>query len=60
MVKVSGLYDIQCLARKAAAIVCPKFVTDPITLEEIDGGQVEISGAFSEQSAKALASAINS
>ena len=58
--EVSGAYDIQCLARKATAMICPKFVTDPITLEQVDGGQAEISGAFSEQSAKSLASAINS
>jgi preprotein translocase subunit SecD len=58
--KVSGQFDIQCLARHVTSVVCPKLVTNPITLEEIDGGQAEISGAFNEQSAKALASGINS
>ena len=58
--KVSKPFDIQCLAGHVASVVCPKFVTNPITLEEINGGVAEISGAFDEQGAKALASGINS
>ena len=38
----------------------PKFLTNPITKEEIDGGQAVISGAFTQQSATDLATGINS
>lgn len=58
--KVSGPYDLKCLARQAPQAVCAKFVTDPITLQEIDGGEAEINRAFDERGAEALASAINS
>ncbi len=58
--KVSEPYDLQCLARRSPQVVCPKFVIDPITTEEVDAGEAEISGDFDEQSAKRLARAMNS
>jgi preprotein translocase subunit SecD len=53
-------YDPQCLATQAPGVVCGKFLTDPITLQEIAGGQAQISGAFTQASAKDLADGINS
>ena len=38
----------------------PKFLTDPITIQQISGGQATISGTFSQQSANNLATGINS
>jgi hypothetical protein len=57
--QVSALFDLKCLARKPAQAICPKFVSDPITLTEIDGGRMQIAGGFGEQDAQALASALN-
>ena len=57
---VSSIFDLKCLARNRTGAVCGKFVTDAITLEEIDGGQAQIGGAFDQQSATDLANALNS
>jgi preprotein translocase subunit SecD len=58
--KVSGPYDTACLAAQTPSTVCGKFLTDPITLQEIDGGAATISGSFDQQSANDLATGINS
>lgn len=58
--KVSQPYDLRCVAHITETAVCPKFVTNPVTLEKIDGGQFAITGKFTKQSAKDLADAINS
>jgi preprotein translocase subunit SecD len=58
--KVSGTYDPACLASQTPDTVCGKFLTDPITLQEISGGQAQISGSFTQQSANDLATGINS
>jgi preprotein translocase subunit SecD len=41
-------------------VVCGNLVSDPITLEEIDGGVAEISGNFTQATADQLALALNS
>ncbi len=58
--KISQTYDPQCLATQTEGTVCPKFLTDPVTLQEISGGQATISGNFTQQSAQDLATGINS
>ena len=58
--KVSQPYDPSCLATQAEGTVCGKFLTDPITLQEISGGQAQISGNFTQKSAQDLATGINS
>ncbi len=58
--KVSSPYDTGCLAAQTPSTVCGKFLTDPITLQEIDGGAATISGSFTQQSANDLATGINS
>jgi len=58
--KVSHPFDFACLAHTTATNVCPKFVSDPVTLQEIDGGSVAIAAGFTQQSAAELANAINS
>ena len=58
--KVSGPYDSGCLAAQAPDTICGKFLTDPVTLQEISGGNATISGAFTQQSANDLATGINS
>ncbi|HKW60450.1 MAG TPA: protein translocase subunit SecD [Candidatus Dormibacteraeota bacterium] len=58
--KVSSPYDAGCLAAQTPDTVCGKFLTDPITREPITGGQAQISGAFTQQSANDLATGINS
>jgi preprotein translocase subunit SecD len=58
--KVSSPYDPSCLAAQTGGTVCGKFLTDPITIQEIAGGQATISGAFTQQSAGDLATGINS
>jgi preprotein translocase subunit SecD len=58
--KVSQTYDTGCLAAQTASTVCGKFLTDPITLQEIDGGSATISGSFTQASATDLATGINS
>jgi len=56
---VSQTFDLACLAQPPAATTCAKFVSDPITLAEIDGGMAEIGCACTQQGASALAAAIN-
>jgi preprotein translocase subunit SecD len=57
--KVASPYDTQCLATAAVGTVCGKFLTDPITIQEIDGGQAQISGSFTQASANDLATGIS-
>lgn len=57
---VSQPFDLACLAQAPAATPCPKLVSDPITLEEIDGGTVAISCSCTQKGASELAAAINS
>ena len=57
---VSRPFDLACLARAPAATPCPKFLSDPITLEEIYGGTVAITCSCTQQGATELAAAINS
>jgi preprotein translocase subunit SecD len=57
--KVMAPYDPGCLAQQAAGTVCGKFLTDPVTLQEIAGGNATISGGFTQQSAQDLATGIN-
>ena len=57
--KVTMPFDLACLERHPANVVCPKFISDPITLEEISGGQTAIGVGGSRQNAADLASAIN-
>ena len=58
--KVYAQYDPNCLAAQTEGTVCGKFLTDPITLTEIAGGNATISGSFTQQSANDLATGINS
>jgi preprotein translocase subunit SecD len=58
--QVSSTYNPSCLSAQAPGVVCGKFLTDPITLQEIDGGQATISGSFTQASATDLATGINS
>ena len=58
--KASGPYDTACLAAQTPSTVCGKFLTNPITLQEIDGGAATISGSFTQLSAGDLATGINS
>ena len=57
--EVSQPYDLGCLSRQPATTACPKLLSDPITLEEIDGGNLIINCGCSQSSAKELAEAIN-
>lgn len=57
--QVSSTYDTGCLATASATTLCGKFLTDPITIQEIDGGNATISGSFTQQSANDLATGIN-
>jgi len=57
--KVSRNYDPACLAAAKPNVVCGKLLTNPITREEISGGQAVISGNFTQQSAQDLATGIN-
>jgi len=56
---LSQPFDLDCLARMTAATACPKLVTDALTLQEITGGNGEIGGALTQQTANRLADAIN-
>ena len=58
--KVSQPYDSACLAAQTPDTICGKFLTDPVTLQEISGGNATISGSFTQQSANDLATGINS
>jgi hypothetical protein len=57
--RVSQPFDLTCLARSTAMVTCPKLVSDPITLQEIDSGNSQIA-VLAKQSAIGLANAINS
>jgi preprotein translocase subunit SecD len=57
---VSAPYDTGCLAAQTPNTVCGKFLTDPTTVSEIDGGAATISGSFTQQTATDLATGINS
>ena len=58
--KVSQPFDLTCLAHMTATTVCPKLVSDPVTLQEIDGGHLAIAAGFTQHTATELAGAINS
>jgi len=58
--KVQQPYDAACLAAQTETTVCGKLLTDPITIQEIAGGNATISGSFTQQSANDLATGINS
>ncbi len=57
--KIYAPYDPGCLAAQTATTVCGKFLTNPVTIEEISGGSAQISGNFTQQSAADLATGIN-
>jgi hypothetical protein len=57
---VSQPFDLACFAKATAATACPKLLSDPITLMEIDGATVAISCGCTQQGAGELAAAINS
>src|ERR1700730_6183757 len=57
--QVSAPYDTGCLAAQTPNTVCGKFLTDPTTLQEISGGQAQISGNFTQSTATDLATGIN-
>jgi preprotein translocase subunit SecD len=57
--KVSLPYDTGCLAAGAPNTICGKLLTDPVTIQEISGGNATISGNFTQQSAQDLATGIN-
>ena len=57
--KVTMPFDLGCLERHPANVVCPKFISDPITLEEISDGETAIGIGGSRQAAAALAAVIN-
>lgn len=54
--EVSRPFDLSCIG----ATTCPKLISDPITFDEIDGGQMVLSGAFTQTTARELAAIINS
>ncbi|HEY6874878.1 MAG TPA: hypothetical protein VI384_00815 [Candidatus Dormibacteraeota bacterium] len=56
---VSAFFDLKCLQHAAVSTSCPKFISDPITLEAITGGEAQIAGNFTQQSANDLATAIS-
>ncbi|HKV87994.1 MAG TPA: protein translocase subunit SecD [Candidatus Dormibacteraeota bacterium] len=58
--RISSSYDTGCLASQTASTLCGKKLTDPITIQEIDGGQAQISGSFTQAAANDLATGINS
>ncbi len=59
--KVSQNYDTGCLATAAPTTICPKYLVNAVTIQEIDGGQATISGgSFTQQSSNDLATGINS
>jgi preprotein translocase subunit SecD len=57
---VSQPFDLACLTQAPSATPCPKFVSDPITLAEIDGGDAAISCGCTQKAASDLAAEINS
>ena len=57
--RVSAVFDLKCLARPSSQTVCPKLVSDPLTLEEIDGGQAQIAGALDQATATQIAEGLD-
>jgi len=57
--RVSQQFDLSCLTHMTTTSVCPKLVTNPVTLQEIDGGKAAIA-VLPKQDANDLANAINS
>ena len=55
--KLMVQYNPACLP--SATVVCGKFLVDPVTQQEIAGGNAQISGNFTQQSANDLATGIN-
>lgn len=51
-------YNIACLAQATATTPCPKFISDPITVTEIDGGLAAVAGFSTQQVAQDFANAI--
>jgi hypothetical protein len=47
------------LTAPSSTAVCPKLISDPITLQEIGGGHLILNAGFNQQTATALANAIN-
>jgi preprotein translocase subunit SecD len=58
--RVSQPYDLGCLAHLSSTTPCPKFVSNPIVLQEITGGSAPIGCACTQQQASDLAGSINS
>jgi preprotein translocase subunit SecD len=58
--KVSQLFDLSCLMQITATTVCPKLLTDAVTLQEVYGGNAMITSDFTERTATDVAMAINS
>ena len=58
--KVSQPFDLPCLAQSSPATTCSKFVSDPVTLAEIDTGIAAIGCDCTQKAASDLAAAINS
>ena len=56
--KITSLYNAACLPSSTAT--CGKLLVDAVTQQEIAGGNAQISGNFTQQSAKDLATGINS
>ena len=54
--EVSRPFDLSCIG----ATTCPKLISDPITVDEITGGQMVLAGAFTQTTARGLAAIINS
>jgi len=57
--QVSKPFDLSCLMAPATGPGCAKFLSDPVTLQEIDGGQVQIFVGATQQGTMDLANAIN-
>jgi preprotein translocase subunit SecD len=55
--KISALYNPACLP--SATVICPKLLVDAVTQQEIAGGNAQISGNFTQQTASDLATGIN-
>ena len=55
--KLTLPYDPACLP--SATVTCGKFLIDPVTNQEIAGGQAQISGQFTQTQAQDLATGIN-
>ncbi len=55
--KLLAPYDPACLP--SATVSCGKLLVDPVTDQEIAGGQAQISGQFTQQQANDLSTGIN-